>query len=144
MAMTTVSDFVIWTKHIHGDGRLAARVEDLAAGDTISLRVAGDVGVWRKMDDGKDGRPTPGLRPLGKAQDAWRQLYRSRRGDTVTLEAIDGMEEGATPFTGAIAISPPSTAPTDRQAALQAFLELAGQGWRSQGRRLDRDALHER
>jgi hypothetical protein len=142
--MTTVSDFVIWTKHIHGDSRLAARIADMAPGETIDLRIAGEAGVWRKMDDGKDGRPTPGLRPIGKAQDAWRQLYRSRRGEGVTLEAVEGMEEAGAPFIAMIAITPPAFAATDRQAALQAFLELAGQGWRSQGRRLDRDALHDR
>jgi hypothetical protein len=142
--MTTVSDFVIWAKHVHGDSQLRARIADLAPGETIELRVAGEAGAWRKMDDGKDGRPTPGIRPLGKAQEAWRALYRSRRGETVALEAVDGMGEGATPFSGLLPVSPPATATADREAALQSLLDLAGQGWRSGGRRLDRDALHER
>ena len=38
----------------------------------------------------------------------------------------------------------PAATVADREAALQSLLELAGQGWRSGGRRLDRDALHER
>lgn len=144
MALTTVTDFVIWTKHIHGDAALAARIADLGPGETIDLRVAGEAGVWRKMDDGKDGRPTPGLRPLGKARDTWRRLYRSQRGRTVSLEVADGMEDTGAAFIGAIAVSPPQATSADRQAALQAFLDLAGQGWRSQGRRVSRDELHER
>jgi hypothetical protein len=62
MATTTVSDFVIWTKHIHGDPGLTARIHELWAGQTIELEVDGLTGTWRKMDDGSDGRPTPGIR----------------------------------------------------------------------------------
>ncbi len=72
MATTTVSDYVIWTKHIHGDPELVSRVHDLWAGQTIELEVDGLRGTWRKMDDGSDGRPTPGLRPIGAAQVVWR------------------------------------------------------------------------
>ena len=86
MARTTISDFVIWAKQIHDDEDIGQRIASLSAGQTIDLIVDGVRGVWRKMDDGKDGRPTRGIRPLGRAQEFWRTLYESRRGDVVSLE----------------------------------------------------------
>src|SRR3990167_4476369 len=132
MATTTVSDFVIWTKHIHGDAALVARLVELAAGDVLNLQVNGVEGAWRKMDDGKDGRPTPGLRPIGNAQNFWRTLYRTRRGQTVEIEIASprtsGVSEDARAFLTAEVVV---RSETERSAALDAFLSLARQGWRS-------------
>ena len=150
MATTTVSDFVIWTKHIHGDDQLAARVAGLRAGEILSLEVDGIEGPWRKMDDGKDGRPTPGLRPIGRAQELWRDLYKTRRGDVVRLEAPQapgsGFEEQGAIFEARVVTAARRLERTDesRRTALDAFLALAGQGWKSEGRTLTRDELHER
>lgn len=150
MATTTVSDFVIWTKHIHGDDALAAHVASLPAGEVLSLEIDGVEGPWRKMDDGKDGRPTSGLRPIGRAQAFWRDLYRTRRGDVVSLEVREaagfGVAEQGAAFVAQPLATPPRLERTDdsRRAALEAFLALAGQGWRSQGRTLTRDEMHER
>ena len=66
MATTTVSDYVIWAKHIHGDPELVARIHALWAGQTIELEVDGLRGTWRKMDDGADGRQ-PEEHDTGKA-----------------------------------------------------------------------------
>ena len=55
MASTTVSDYVIWAKHIHDDPELVARVLNMWAGETLQLEVDGVRGTWRKMDDGADG-----------------------------------------------------------------------------------------
>lgn len=151
MADTTVSDFVIWAKHIHGDARLAERVLAMREGETLTLRVDGVVGAWRKMDDGKDGRPTPGIRPLGRAQAFWRELFKTRRGDVVRIELADegaahgGVAEGAgrgfvsAPEAGRLARSQ-----SDRKAALAALLDGEREGWRSEGRVVSRDELHER
>ncbi|TCS16080.1 hypothetical protein [Caulobacter sp. BK020] len=150
MATITVSDFVIWAKHIHGDDALAARVAGLGAGEILSLTIDGVEGPWRKMDDGKDGRPTPGVRPLGRAQEFWRELYRTRRGDVVSLEVHwatqPGVEEQGAAFETRAVEASRRLVRTDesRQAALDAFLALAGQGWKSEGRTMTRDEMHAR
>ena len=87
MAKTTIAPFVIWAKQVH-DAALAERIIKLSAGETIDLVVDGVRGAWRKMDDGKDGRPTPGLRPLGQAKPFWRKLYTERRGTLVEIEVV--------------------------------------------------------
>jgi hypothetical protein len=150
MATTTVSDFVIWTKHIHGDDALTARISGLGAGEILSLAIDGVEGPWRKMDNGKDGRPTPGLRPLGRAQEFWRDLYKTRRGDVVSLEvhqaARPGVEEQGAIFETRVVEAAQRLVRTDesRRTALEAFLALAGQGWKSEGRTMTRDEMHER
>ncbi len=150
MATTTVTDFVIWTKHIHGDDALVARISNLSAGEVLDLRIDGVEGPWRKMDDGRDGRSTPGLRPLGRAQDFWRELYKSRRGDVVSLEAEHsaewGVGEQGAIFETRVVQTARTLVRTDesRQAALEAFLALVGQGWKSEGRAMTRDEMHER
>ncbi|MBL0947256.1 hypothetical protein [Brevundimonas sp.] len=140
MAHTTVSDFVIWTKHIHGDPAIERAILALEEGEAIRLRVAGAAGAWTRMKDGKDGRPTPGIRPIGAAKDFWRELYSSRRGDVVDIEVIsEDAGLGAPRETRLIDRSPES-----RLAAIEAFLGLSGQGWRSEGRSVSRDEMHER
>lgn len=150
MATITISDFVIWTKHVHDDPALAARLAGLRAGETLDLSIDGVTGTWRKMDDGKDGRSTPGVRPLGRAQDFWRNLYKSRRGDVVSLEIAksdaEGLEEQGVPFDSSVVKADQKLKRTEqgRRAALEAFLDLAGQGWRSEGRTMTRDEMNER
>jgi len=154
MATTTVSDYVIWTKHIHGDAGLADEIARLAAGETIDLRIDDVDGTWRKMDDGRDGRPTSGLRPLGRTLTYWKDLYKSRRGDVVSLERPeptgDGLREVAAPSynsTGSAAASAAATflrADADRRAALSALLDGAKAGWRSDGEPMTRDEMHDR
>jgi hypothetical protein len=143
MAQTTVSDFVIWAKHIHGDPALNERVLSLGAGETVRLRVDGVSGAWRRMDDGRDGRPTRGIRPIGRTQAFWRELYARRRGEVVTVELIEEADRpGAR---GALPISPPFAASeAERQAAAAAFLALGGQGWRSAGPYGSRDEIYDR
>ena len=85
MAVVEVKDFVLWTKHIHGDAALRDRLLALAAGEVVRLVVDDFAGVWSKMEDGKNGVPTPGLKPIGPAQARWRELYRERRGELVEI-----------------------------------------------------------
>lgn len=98
MASAVVKDFVIWLKHVHDDARLAQHLSDLASGAVVTLKVDGVPGKWRKMDNGKDGRPTAGIRPLGAAKEFWNALYAERRGDVISIElADDGETAGAIP-----------------------------------------------
>ena len=139
-AKTEVRDYVIWSKHLHGDPRLAERIESLTPGQTVQLEVDGVPGTWRKMDQGKDGRPTPGIRPLGAAQLFWREMFRSRRGAVVSVALSD---EGVTVRAGN-AFEALGRDEAEREAALEALLAMRGQGWRSDGSTFDRDAAHER
>jgi len=136
MTYTKISDYVIWAKHLDGEAR--DRILALKAGEVLRLSVDGVPGSWRKMDDGRDGRPTPGLRPEGRTAEFWRELYKARRGDVVSVELADG---GRPP----LPIYPPlAKTETERQAALDAFLSLAGQGWKSDGPYGPRDELYDR
>jgi hypothetical protein len=148
MASTTVSDFVIWAKHIHDDPELVQRVLSMWAGETIHLEVDGVRGVWRKMDDGADGRPTSGIRPVGAAQEVWRYLYRRRRGEVVTilpLETSGGVSDSAEE-TSRPRLLFPRLAKTEeeRQAALERLLNGWRLGFSSDGRTMTRDEMHER
>ena len=143
MAQTTVSDFVIWAKHVHGDPTVAERILALKAGETVRLRVDGVLGAWRRMDDGRDGRPTRGIRPIGRTQAFWRELYSARRGEVVTVELLE--DAGRETPRAALPISPPFAASeAERRAAAEAFLALAGQGWRSEGPYGPRDEIYDR
>ena len=137
MTHTTVSDFVIWAKHLGGAPR--ERVLALGPGELVMLRVDGVPGSWRRMDDGRDGRPTLGVRPIGPAAEVWRKLYRERRGQVVAVEIADGSNAAPIPL-----VPPPATTEAGRQAAIESFLGLAGQGWRSDGPYGSRDELYDR
>ena len=63
-ATVEVRDHALWTKHIRGDDRLKATLNGLRRRSQIELEVDGFHGTWQKMDDGKDGRPTAGIKPL--------------------------------------------------------------------------------
>ena len=152
MAVTTVSDFVIWTKHIHDDPQLVARIEAMKAGETVSLVADGLVGTWRKMDDGRDGRRTSGIRPIGDAKKAWTALYQTRRGDTVALMLarepggleLGGLSEEGARFDPGDRIIRTTASEEERAAAIAMLLASSEKGWRSDGKPMSRDEMHER
>jgi hypothetical protein len=140
MARTAVRDVVIWVKHIHGED-VSERVLGLQGGETLDLVVDGVRGAWRKMDDGRDGRPTTGIRPIGRMQDFWRELYSGRRGDVVTIElpqADDAVERSGLTFSSL------ARTPEERKSALEAMLSLKGAGYRNNGVVITRDDMHDR
>lgn len=138
MAQTTICDFVIWAKHVHGDSRVVAAILSLKAGEVITATVDRRPGLWRKMDDGRDGRPTAGIRPIGQTAEFWRSLYRERRGQLVSIEVLHG-GEAAIPL-----VPSPLKTEAERRAAIESFLSLAGQGWRSDGPYGPRDEIYNR
>ena len=87
MSLVEVRDHALWIKHIHGNEPLKERLLALPGGTLIELQVASVRGMWKKMDDGKDGRATPGIKALGKARDHWHALQ-SERGELVTIKDI--------------------------------------------------------
>lgn len=87
MAKVEVRDHAIWIKHIHGDDSLTGKLNQMPGGTLIELSVDGVQGHWRKMDDGKDGRPTNGLRAIGTAKDHWHAMQ-DDRGKLVDINAV--------------------------------------------------------
>jgi hypothetical protein len=133
MAQIQVRDYSIWTKHIHGDAALVAHLEDLAAGQTVRLRVAGMSGVWKKMaDNSANGAPMQGLKPIGPARAHWKALYQANRGEIVELAVEAPPKDWA------------AASEAERNAAWAAFRALTGAGWQSESSSHDRFDLHER
>ncbi len=145
MAHAEVRDYALWTKHIHGDDALKARLEALEPEQTIALRIQGEVGLWRKMSAYRtSGNPTPGLSPIGPMQARWGEMYRqfkSQGGGLVEIE-LAGNDAGANQSPPASRWEEASNA--EREAAWEAFKALRQAGWSSQGRTVTRDELHER
>jgi hypothetical protein len=83
-----ISDHTIWLKHIPNE-KIVSRLATLKANAPIALRVDGKPVLFRKMRDGVDGRPTPGIRPDEAFKDFWSALYRDRRGETVEIDLDD-------------------------------------------------------
>jgi hypothetical protein len=79
-----LNDDAIWASRIEGDDVLRAQILTLAAGESIELEVDGNVGTWVRMRDGRDGRPTFGLRPVGPMRDIWKSMQ-ARRGEVLKV-----------------------------------------------------------
>jgi hypothetical protein len=80
-----ISDHAIWLKHIENE-RIISTIARLGQNAPVVLKVDGKPVLFRKMRDGGDGRPTPGIRPDDAFKDYWNRLYRERRGETVEIE----------------------------------------------------------
>ena len=85
MSVVEARDYALWPKHIHGNPGLRDELLALEAGALINLEVDGVVGTWVKMDDGKNGAPTPGLKALGVAREHWHGLFKANRGAVVKI-----------------------------------------------------------
>jgi hypothetical protein len=84
-----VRDHVLWIPHITGEAELKAWLEQIPSGASVRLAVDGVAGDWRKMDDGKDGRPTPGFKPVTEpGRSRWHALQ-DRRGAFVQFAVED-------------------------------------------------------
>jgi len=100
MTFVEIRDHVLWAKHIHGSNNAAlnARIENLAEGELIKLTVDGVTGMWCGMDDGSDGWPTPGIKPIGVARKHWQGLQ-DQRGEIVEIAVAEKFDSD---FRGAL------------------------------------------
>ncbi|MCB1503127.1 MAG: hypothetical protein KDK07_25675 [Bauldia sp.] len=153
MAQVEVKDYALWTKHVHGDEALRSVLESLEPEQVITLRVAGQQGLWRKMSAYRtSGNPTPGLSPIGPMQARWGEIYRrfkAEGGGLVEIELVD--EPGGSGQVGKGRAAEPGVPPgweqaseAERDAAWEAFKALWNAGWRSERPYGPRDELHER
>lgn len=87
MAKVKVRDDAIWAKHIEGDASLGQKILSLSAGQVIDLEIDGIVGRWQKMRDGRDGRPTSGIKPIEAMRDVWSR-FRREPGRVVDIREV--------------------------------------------------------
>ena len=92
MSMVEVRDHALWIKHVHGNEPLKERLLALQGGELVELQVAGVRGMWKKMDYGKDGRPTQGIKALGKAKEHWHAIQ-ADRGELVSIKGIQAVAQ---------------------------------------------------
>jgi hypothetical protein len=88
MATFLNNDDAIWLKNVNADNNTIAMLRQIPAGTRLKLEVEGVRGEWQRMADGKDGRPTFGLKPVGKTLEFWKSL-KSRRGEFLNFKIID-------------------------------------------------------
>lgn len=82
------NDDNIWLKHISADQDTMALLRQLPGGARLDLEIEGVRGEWIRTKDGKDGRPTYALRPIGKTADFWKSM-KSRRGQYLEMRIIN-------------------------------------------------------
>lgn len=87
MAHVRLNDDAIWVRGIEGDATLREHLLALSPGETTELEVDGIVGTWERMRDGRDGRPTKGIRPVGPMRQAWKAMQ-SRRGELLPVRRV--------------------------------------------------------
>jgi len=84
MSYVTVRDDAIWARHVE-DPAVRDRIRAISQNEPLTLLVEGTPVRFVKMRDGKDGRPTDGLRPAGEEAHRFWSAMQSRRGERVRL-----------------------------------------------------------
>lgn len=74
MSHVEVRDHALWVKHIDGNEPLKNKILSMLQGELIELIVNDWRGSWVKMDDGKDGRPAPGVKAVGDSRQKWHAM----------------------------------------------------------------------
>ena len=82
------NDDAIWLKNVNADSNTIAILRQIPAGTRLKLEVEGVRGDWQRMADGNDGRPTLGLKPVGKTVEFWKSME-SRRGEHLQFMIVD-------------------------------------------------------
>ncbi len=88
MATFLNNDDAIWLKNVNADPQTKALLSQLAAGTRLKIEIEGVKGDWERMANGRDGRPTYGLKPVGETLLYWKTM-KSRRGELLNFRIID-------------------------------------------------------
>jgi hypothetical protein len=89
MPQVEIRDHTLWTRHLIDASAIKARIDALASNAPIALQIDGMPVLFRKMRDGADGRPTPGVRPDEAFKTYWSTLYNQKRGERVAIALAD-------------------------------------------------------
>lgn len=100
MGRLVIRDNALWTKHIEDDPEIVRRILALQADSPITLIIDGTPVHFRKMRDGADGRPTPGLRPATQSKAFWDDMQ-LRRGEIVPVR-LEGAGPSLDPYLASI------------------------------------------
>jgi hypothetical protein len=93
VALLPIQDSVIWLRHLD-DASLRERLLLLPADTPVALEVDGIRLEFSRMADGADGRPTPGLKPIGSSKQHWKRFWPARKGEIVTVREVDTVGSG--------------------------------------------------
>ena len=83
-----IRDDSLWIKHVNIDEDALALLGYMPENTRVIFEIAGTQGEFAKMADGKDGRPTPGYKPIGPMKEFWSKLQQ-KRGDFVSFKIIE-------------------------------------------------------
>jgi hypothetical protein len=84
MSYITVRDDAIWARHVE-DPEVRDRIRALPQNAPLLLLVEGKPVRFVKMRDGRDGRPTEGLRPADAEAHRFWAAMQARRGERVRV-----------------------------------------------------------
>lgn len=86
MGSLAIRDHTIWVKHINDAPQIVRKIMSLEQNTPVALIIENKPVLFRKMRNGKDGRPTDGIRPDEDFKQFWKEMYEARRGETVSIE----------------------------------------------------------
>ncbi len=85
MGWMILRDDSIWFSHINDAPELVKKARDLNEGEPLDLIINGQPARFLRMNRGKDGRPTPGLKPSAGSFPFWRRMQ-DKRGERVSID----------------------------------------------------------
>lgn len=86
--MVEVRDNSIWITHIHNNDELTHFLHSLEENSSVDLEINGTPMHWVKMSNGRDGRRTNGIKPIGASKDYWSKMLLEHRNKTVKIKKL--------------------------------------------------------
>ena len=82
------NDDMIWLRHVSADPDTIEMLHQIPGDTRLRLEIEGVRGDWARARDGKDGRPTFALRPVGKTADFWKTM-KPRRSEHLEFKVVN-------------------------------------------------------
>ena len=103
MGWMIVRDDSIWFKHINDAPDLIRRAESLGEEEPLDLIINGRPARFLRMKRGRDGRPTPGLKPSAGSVPFWKHLQQ-HRGERISIHLAPAAIYRFLPFVAHIVV----------------------------------------